>query len=133
MTLIFNVVIFHLNCFSLVGRITSYSHTMLLWSRPVHWYATLWPSIGRETLICVEKLGEKYKNPAFMRDPHLPSCITLYYFAKTSKIYNGLLYRFQNMFYYADAVINYLVTFKFLVTDLFRLRIKLFIFYMVYL
>ena len=25
-----------------------------------------------ETLICVEKLGEKYNNPALMRDLHFP-------------------------------------------------------------
>ena len=46
--------------FSLVDRFTSYSHTMLLWSRPLHWYATLWPSNGRKTFIYVEKLGENY-------------------------------------------------------------------------
>ena len=42
--------------FSLVDRFTSYSHTMLRWSRHLHWYATLWPSNGRETFICVEQL-----------------------------------------------------------------------------
>ena len=47
---------FSITTFSLVERFTSYSHTMLLWSRPLHWYAILWPSNGRKTFICVEKI-----------------------------------------------------------------------------
>ena len=82
MTFIFNIVLeqcvlkfcFSVITFSLVNRFTSYSHTMLLWTRPSHWYATLWPSNGRVCIvlgnICVEKLGEKYKNLALMWDPH---------------------------------------------------------------
>ena len=27
---------------------------------------------GRETFICVDQLGEKYKRPALLRDPHFP-------------------------------------------------------------
>jgi len=29
-----------------------------------------------ETFICVEKLGEKYKNPSLMRDLHFPLVLT---------------------------------------------------------
>jgi len=70
---------------SLVDGFTSYSHTMLLRSRPFHQHKAfdlqmtlifnvvcfvqdlytdmpLWPSNGRETFICVEELG---KNPHF--------------------------------------------------------------------
>ena len=31
---------FSITTFSLVNRFTSYSHTLFLWSRPLHWYAT---------------------------------------------------------------------------------------------
>ena len=31
----------------------------------------------KETFICVEKLGEKYKNPALMLDPHFPLVIKM--------------------------------------------------------
>ena len=37
--------------FSLVDIFTSYSHTMLLWSRPLHWYATVWPSNYRACIL----------------------------------------------------------------------------------
>jgi len=56
---------------------TPYPHTLLLLSRFWHWYATLWTSNCKETFICVEQVGKKYKNPALMRDPHFP--LVFYY------------------------------------------------------
>ena len=50
----------------------------MLWSRPLHWYATLWPSNRRIFIVLRNihlcwKIRRKYlKNPALMRDPHFP-------------------------------------------------------------
>ena len=41
---------------------------------PLHWFATLWPSNGRETFICVEKWGEIYKKSGFNAGSAFPSC-----------------------------------------------------------
>jgi len=56
--------------------------TDLLLSGPFHWYATLWPSNGRETFTCVGKLGAKYKNLALMRDPHFPLVLIVTQYGK---------------------------------------------------
>ena len=48
---LWNKFCFSVITFSLVDRFTLYSHTMLLWSRPLHWYATLWPSNGRVCIV----------------------------------------------------------------------------------
>ena len=53
---------------------------MLLCSRHLHWYATLWPSNGRVCIVLrnVQKVGEKCNILALMRDLQFPLVDILY-------------------------------------------------------
>ena len=68
-------------CFSVITFLLV--DRLLLWSRPLHWYATLWPSNGRETFICVENLGEKLKKYGFNAGSAFPSCVTIFVVLQT--------------------------------------------------
>ena len=78
--------------FSLVDRFTSYSHTMLLWSRPLHWYATLWPSNGRVCIVLRNihlcwKIRRKIWKSGFNAWSTFPSCLLLYWYVNNQEVY----------------------------------------------
>ena len=76
------------NNFVISQWISSYSHTMLLWLRPLHWYATLWPSNGRVFIVLRNihlcwKIRRKIKKSGLNAGSAFPSCSNKFYQLKT--------------------------------------------------